>query len=148
MVSKLNAINRENIISALTEIDEKGIRAGRHSSTYDLEYNGKLYPPKYVLSLASKYATGSELEPHEFAGGENTEAFETLKKMGFTIVPKKNSFTWVPAHYKISDWLQNYEHNQPELIQTLKDIGVTVFKDLDDGEREIDYLDRYKTNLL
>ena len=124
-----NSIRKEHILSAIAEIDQEGVRPGRQSSTYDIEYDGKLYPPKYVISLASKFATGTELEPHEFEGGQNTEAFSTLQRLGFKVVPKKELYTWIQAHYQIADWLKDYENRQPELIETLKEIGATVFGD-------------------
>ena len=47
-------------------------------------------------------------------------------------------YSWVPAHYMIADWLAEYEHRQKELIAILKEIGATVFNDLDDGDRQIE----------
>ena len=47
-------------------------------------------------------------------------------------------YSWVPAHYKVADWLAGYEHRQKELIAILKEIGATVFNDLDDGDRQIE----------
>jgi 5-methylcytosine-specific restriction protein B len=53
-------ITKEHILSAITEIDKKGVPKGRHSSTYDLVYNGNSYPPKLVISIANRYANGEE----------------------------------------------------------------------------------------
>jgi len=47
-------------------------------------------------------------------------------------------FTWVPAHYQIGDWISNYENRQPELIKTLKEIGITVFTDREAGGKEVE----------
>ena len=85
----MNKITKENILSAIKEIDEQGIRSGRQSSTYDLIYEGKLYPPKLVISIANRYATGEEVDSSTFAGGLGTEAFKLLEKLDFKIVPKK-----------------------------------------------------------
>nr|WP_295865635.1 HNH endonuclease [uncultured Chitinophaga sp.] len=93
-----NRIRVEHILTAIQEIDRDGVRKGRHSTTYDLVYNNKLYPPKYVLSLAAKHATGRELDPEEFAGGANTPAFQLFEAFNFRIVPKMGSplsFWWV-----------------------------------------------------
>ncbi|NCC99693.1 MAG: hypothetical protein EOL95_08365 [Bacteroidia bacterium] len=46
-------------------------------------YNDKSYPPKYVLSIATKIATGREIEPSQFNGGDETNNF--LTTLGFTI---------------------------------------------------------------
>lgn len=93
-----NIIRVEHILAAILEIDRDGVRKGRHSTTYDLVYNSKLYPPKYVLSLAARYATGKELDPDEFAGGANTPAFQLFEELNFRVVPKMGStlsFWWV-----------------------------------------------------
>src|SRR5579871_5611614 len=83
-----NLITRENVLAAIAEIDRDGVRSGRQSSTYDLLHGGRKYPPKYVLSLAARYATGKELEPEEFEGGIGTPAFRLLSRLDFDIVGK------------------------------------------------------------
>lgn len=83
-------ITKEHLIKAILEIDETGIRKGRHSSTYDIGYNGNLYPPKLVISIANRFANGVELDPNSFAGGKGTDAFKLLEKNGF-IVNEKTS---------------------------------------------------------
>jgi len=50
-------------------------------------YNGKTYPPKFAISLANKYANGTELAPDGFHGGDETNNF--LKSRGFEIIPYK-----------------------------------------------------------
>lgn len=88
----MDKIKNEHILAAIKEIEANPIlRKGRASSTYDLIYDNKDYPPKLVIGLANKYATGKELDPNEFNGGPNTPAFDLLKKEGFTIVEKNDS---------------------------------------------------------
>jgi len=96
----MNQITKEHILAAIKEIDEQGIRSGRHSSTYDLVYEGKSYPPKLVISIANRYATGTELDSSTFAGGLGTDAFKLLEKLDFKIVPKKNNIQELIAKYK------------------------------------------------
>jgi hypothetical protein len=60
----------------------------RSSERHDLEYNKKLYPPKYIISLANKYANVNELDHSQFSGGNETNNF--LKLLGFNIVNKQN----------------------------------------------------------
>ena len=86
--SGLNNITADDIIEAFAEIDETGIPGEAQSSTYDLIYNGKRYPPKLVVSLASKYANGKELDRSTFDGGEGTPAFALLRKEGFFVERK------------------------------------------------------------
>lgn len=84
-------ITKEHIDKAIKEIDKTGIRKGRHSSTYNLVYQGKSYPPKLVVSIANRYANGVELEGKDFDGGPGTEAFKLLEKFDFQITEKANS---------------------------------------------------------
>jgi len=83
------SITREHIIRAIKEIDEKGYPEKNESRKYDLIYNDKPYPPKIVLSLASKYATGSVLDVSEFSGGEQF-ANKFLKERDFKITLKED----------------------------------------------------------
>lgn len=84
-------IAREHIEKAIEEIEIYGIRKGRHSSTYDLVFNNKTYPPKLVISIANRYANGEELDPNSFEGGKGTEAFKSLEDAGFLIIEKTKS---------------------------------------------------------
>ncbi len=75
-------ITRDHLLAALADIDRSGIPTGRRSTGYLLLHNGKYYPPKYVVSLAAKIATGFELRSGEFGGGSETNRFLTTR--GFT----------------------------------------------------------------
>jgi 5-methylcytosine-specific restriction protein A len=45
-------------------------------------YQGASYPQKYITSLATRYASGNQLFPHEFNAGQS---LPILEAMGFTI---------------------------------------------------------------
>jgi hypothetical protein len=76
-------IEKKHIIRAMREIDSNGILPSRESRSFFLISGGKRYPPKYVLSLANKFANGEELYPSSFSGGQETNNF--LKRLGFDI---------------------------------------------------------------
>ena len=76
-------IKKEHIIKALEEIKKSGVPKGRESKRFLLEYNGENYPPKYIISLANKYANGKELDSKKFSGGSETNNF--LKQLEFNI---------------------------------------------------------------
>ena len=59
-------IKEEHILAAINKIDEESPPPKRQSKIYDLIYKGKKYPPKYVISLAYKFATGQELSWKQF----------------------------------------------------------------------------------
>ena len=56
----------------------------REATGFDLLFDGQIYPPKYVVALANKLATGKLLR--KFSGGAETNEF--LQSHGFTIVPR------------------------------------------------------------
>jgi 5-methylcytosine-specific restriction protein B len=85
----MEEIKKEHILAAIKEIEANPLlRKGRASSTYDLIYEENDYPPKLIISIANKYATGFELDPNTFEGGIGTPAFQLLEKEGFEIVKK------------------------------------------------------------
>lgn len=77
-------ITRKHILQALSEIDRQGVPAGRSAKKYGLEHDGRLYPPKLVISLAALHAQGAELIPSTFSGGQESNEF--LRRRGFRIV--------------------------------------------------------------
>jgi 5-methylcytosine-specific restriction protein B len=81
-------ISRENVLQAIEKIDSQGIPRNASSTTYDLIYEGKSYPPKYVVSLANYFANGFVLERDSFDGGLGTKCFQLLEDLGFEIVEK------------------------------------------------------------
>ncbi|GGP02631.1 hypothetical protein GCM10010992_07890 [Cloacibacterium rupense] len=80
---------REELINAIQTIDNNpSLKSGRHSSTYDLIYNGKKYPPILVLSVANTSKGNKELTLADF--GNSVEIpFKILNNNGFDILKKK-----------------------------------------------------------
>lgn len=81
---------------ALHEIDQDGVPKDAESTGYDLVYDGKRYPPKLVLSLAVKQATGEPLDRAAFSGGEASSAFRLLRRLDFEVKPKEESSDGIP----------------------------------------------------
>ncbi len=77
-------IEREHIFKAIKEASENTIPPNRNSEKYYLEYDNKRLPPKYIVSLANKYANNRELDDREFLGGNQTNNF--LRSKGFRII--------------------------------------------------------------
>lgn len=78
-------ITRYHILQAIKEVDSKGIPKGRNSKKFKFEFNGHSYPPKYIISLANKYANGKELPPQIYGGGQESNNF--LESLQFKIIP-------------------------------------------------------------
>jgi len=79
-------ITREHVIKAIEEIERNGVPRGREPKKFVLLYKGRTFPPKYVISLANKYANGVELDPSKFYGGAETNIF--LINLGFEVLNK------------------------------------------------------------
>jgi hypothetical protein len=87
MIEKL--IKIIHIEKAIKEIDRVGIPRNRVSRKFNLSFEGNLYPPKFVLSIASKIASGKEMEASQFGGGTETNSF--FIKLGFEIIEGASS---------------------------------------------------------
>jgi hypothetical protein len=88
-----NSVTRDEVMRAIAEYDRLG-PAGFFSAhgfgpttTYDLVWDGRRYPPKAILGTAYEFATGQHLAPHDFEGGRDG-AVRILGALGFTVQPK------------------------------------------------------------
>lgn len=123
-------IKLEHIESAIKEIDDKGIRKGRHSSTYDVIYNDTAYPPKLIVSIANRYANGEELDPSLFDGGIGTKCFNILEKNGFKIVKKMQNNNIKDAILEIIEINKIVSKNGMHLLNTLSEVKAAPYSKL------------------
>ena len=91
-------ISRKHILKAIQDIKNLGFHKSRASKKFVLEYEGKIYPPKYLISLANKHANGKKLRPTAFNGG--TESNEFLRHLGFKVEKKPTSQKPLPESFK------------------------------------------------
>lgn len=115
-------IELQHLISAISEIDNKGIRKGRHSSTYDVVHRGGAYPPKLIVSIANRFANGKELDPNLFDGGIGTDCFNILEKNGFKIVRKQQNNNMKDAIIEIIEINKKIKDNGMHMLSTLSEI--------------------------
>ena len=81
-------INAKHVLEAIAKIDIDGVPGNRKSTKYFLQKEGRLYPPKYAISLANYFANGEMLSanPQVF----NTyQAQSYLESMDFEVIVKK-----------------------------------------------------------
>jgi len=137
-------IEREHIIKATREIDLNGIPPRRNSKKYFLIFEGKRYPPKYVLSLANRFANGEGLDSSEFSGGQETNNF--LKRLGFDIVKISSSGTSV---IPLSSQKKTFKANQKGHKETCPECKNTIERMLKKvyGVVEINYKPKVSTNI-
>lgn len=64
-----------DVLKVLEMIGRNGIPPKRESTKFDLIHNNRRYPPKYVISIATKIATGKELPPNFFLAAKKQILF-------------------------------------------------------------------------
>ena len=79
-----------NVVRAIEEYDRLGPERffSEHgfapTTTYDLVWEKRRYPPKAILGTAYELATGERLASADFEGGKSG-AVRVLEQLGFTI---------------------------------------------------------------
>lgn len=151
--------SKEELLLSIKQIDNNpNLRNGRQSSTYDLVFENKKYPPILVLSVANKLRGGKELTLLDF--GNNVEIpFKILRDNGFEVKSKiiKNTLnnkeqfkTWIlnnltensgagPAYITSIEWLSNRFFEKGKITQkSIFDIeDIDLITDLHTEVKEI-----------
>ncbi|MGH6657177.1 MAG: hypothetical protein ACRDVE_18495 [Actinocrinis sp.] len=60
------------------------------TTTYDLVWEERRYPPKAILGVAYEFATGRRLESGDFEGGKSG-AVKVLGELGFTVEARRTA---------------------------------------------------------
>jgi hypothetical protein len=87
-------VTRGEVLRAIQEYDRLGppqffTEYGfAPTTTYELVWQDRRYPPKAILGTAYEFATGHRLAPGDFEGGKSG-AVRVLGKLGFTITEKR-----------------------------------------------------------
>lgn len=87
-------VTRADVLRAMDEYDRLGPERffSEHgfalTTTYELAWQGRRYPPKAILGTAHELATGRRLGASEFEGGK-TGAVKVLGQLGFSIEEKQ-----------------------------------------------------------
>lgn len=121
-------IQREHILEAIQHIEREGIPTGRSSKKFLFEYNGKHYPPKYVITLANKYANSEELDSSMFSGGKETNDF--LRHLEFQIVERRDpEKIIVPESVRKCRTSIKRDHDErcPECKETVKSLLERIY---------------------
>lgn len=89
-------VTHDDVVRAITEYDRLGPQAffSAHgfapTTTYDLVWDERRYPPKAILGTAYEFATGKRLASGDFEGGKSG-AVRVLGALGFTVQPRNSS---------------------------------------------------------
>ena len=94
MAVKWDDVTRAEVLRAIQEYDRLGPDEffSEHgfgpTTTYDLVWDERRYPPKAILGTAYEFGTGRRLASGDFEGGR-TGAVKVLGKLGFTIEARR-----------------------------------------------------------
>jgi hypothetical protein len=89
-------VARRDVLRAIQEYDRLGPEQffSKHgfapTTTYELVWDRRRYPPKAILGTAYEFATGRQLGSSDFEGGK-TGAVRVLEKLGFNVQKKVRS---------------------------------------------------------
>ena len=87
-------VTRTEVLRAMKEYDGLGperffsVHGFAPTTTYELVWEGRRYPPKAILGTAYEFATGKRLASGDFEGGKSG-AVRVLGKLGFTVAEKQ-----------------------------------------------------------
>ena len=94
MTVKWDGVTRGEVLRAIREYERLGPEKffSEHgfapTTTYDMIWEDRPYPPKAILGTAYEFATGQRLASGDFEGGK-TGAVRVLEKLGFTVRPRR-----------------------------------------------------------
>jgi len=83
-------VTRSDVLRAIEEYDKLGpeeffaAHGFAPTTTYDLVWSDRRYPPKAILGTAYEFAVGQRLASGDFEGGKSG-AVRVLEKLGFTV---------------------------------------------------------------
>jgi hypothetical protein len=86
-------VTHADVLRAIGEYDKLGpepffaAHGFAPTTTYDLIWEKRAYPPKAILGTAYEFATGERLASGDFEGGKSG-AVRILGDLGFTVEPR------------------------------------------------------------
>jgi hypothetical protein len=89
-------VTHADVVRAIQEYDDLGPERffSEHgfapTTTYELVWDERRYPPKAILGTAYEFATGHRLASGDFEGGKSG-AVKVLGQLGFTIQAKRRA---------------------------------------------------------
>ena len=87
-------VTHDDVVRAIKEYDRLGPERflAEHgfapTTTYELIWEERCYPPKAILGVAYEFATGQRLASGDFEGGKSG-AVKVLGQLGFTVQQKR-----------------------------------------------------------
>jgi hypothetical protein len=94
MTVEWGEVTRAEVVRAIQEYDRLGPEeffcehGFAPTTTYDLIWEQRVYPPKGILGTAYEFTTGRHLASGDFEGGK-AGAVRVLGNLGFTVRPRQ-----------------------------------------------------------
>lgn len=145
-------ITFEHLRRAAALIREKGVPASRESTRFVALVDHTVCPPKYLVSVAARLATGKELAPSEFSGGDEAnqflQGFEGIQIQRKVQAPSQELQPWEALLARVRRYRQAPTYMPGALISALEliaegmasaeDVGFEAFNErFDDVQRRI-----------
>ncbi|MFC1740131.1 AAA family ATPase, partial [Pseudomonadota bacterium] len=81
-------VSPDDIVNAIQRYDSGERGDFSESTTYDLVFSDKRYPPKAIAGLACRRVLGRNGKADEFTAGIGSPNFRMLERLGFKVAPK------------------------------------------------------------
>ncbi|VXC15539.1 McrB family protein [Maribacter litoralis] len=118
-------VTKEHILLGIKDYQAKGLPNGfGPSSTYDLVYEGKRYPPKAVMVYANYHAIGRKIENY-FEGGGNSDCFKAFEINEFKLIKKSKKIMNEKLYNLKNDFLKEWP------IERLKTMTLEEYTNLE-----------------
>lgn len=129
-----DGLTRQHLVQAIREYDAGAPHGFAQSTTYDVLYKGRRYPPKAIVGLAAAQLIGRPLTPYDFKAGLSSKCFRLLRGNGFEIVTKGHLDLFPDElHEEVEGYLEGaahlvtvnkYERDPRARAQCIKHYGV------------------------
>jgi hypothetical protein len=86
-----DTLTRADLLQAIADLGTGTSHPFAPSTGYDVLHDGRRYPPKAVVGLATTRRTGRQWGPYDSSGGRGSKCFRILEANGFTIVTKADT---------------------------------------------------------
>ena len=86
-----DSVTKGHVQEAINTLLNGALKDFPESKYYDVLFNDQRLPPKPIMALALKFATGKQVETTDFNGGEKTQSIKRLRDLGFKIVKKNHT---------------------------------------------------------
>jgi hypothetical protein len=83
-----DGITRKHILKAIEDYEGGAPHGFAGSTTYDVVFEGRRYPPRALIGLAAAHILGKPLGPYDFKAGLQSKCFRVLDQCGFEVVKK------------------------------------------------------------